>query len=88
MERQTITDTSFDWSALLRHVVRDQATVELEQNQRTIARIMPVAPQVLASQLNEVLQDVPRLDDDVEDFAADLEQLRKQMPPEGDAWDS
>ena len=72
MERQAISSSGFDWAALLQHVVRDQATVDLQQDQQTVARIMPLRSPVLVSQLNSILSDVPELGEDADSFAADI----------------
>lgn len=88
MERKDVNAADFDWNMLLRHVVGDHATVEVAQNDVAVARIEPIEHRVSMSDLATVLADVPALGDDVDCFAADIEQVLRVLPEKDDAWES
>jgi hypothetical protein len=76
MERQLITDPALDWRALVEHVYRDKVTVELECEQKVVATLAPVVSAPQFSDLNEILHGVPRLNDECESFAKDVEKCQ------------
>ncbi len=88
MERKQITSDYFDWLALIQHVVGDQTTVELEQDNVPLVRITPLKKAVLLSELNGSLADLPALGDDVEPLAEDIRQSLGELPMERDSWES
>jgi hypothetical protein len=88
MERRDVNAADFDWNMLLRHVVGNQATVEVAQNDVAVARIEPIKQRVSMSDIAAVLADVPTLGDDVDCFAADIEQALKVLPEKDDPWES
>lgn len=88
MERKEINAENSSWNSLLRHVARDQATVEVSENDVPIARIEPIRRAVLMSELDTVLSDLPSLGTDLDSFAADIEDALNQFPDEGDPWAS
>ena len=88
MERREITAGNFDWNSLLRHVVGDQATVEVSENDVPVARIGPIRRSVLMSEIDAVLAALPSLGTDVDGFAADIERALNELPTEGNPWAS
>ena len=86
MERQSITDPALDWAVLVEHVLHDQVTVELERDQKIVARLSPVKSAPRMSELNAILANVPRLDDECQSFAQDIEDIRRSIPAETDPW--
>jgi hypothetical protein len=86
MERQLITDPTLDWGALVEHVYRDRVTVELARDQEVVATLAPVVSAPQFSDLNAILAGVPRLNEECESFAKDVEDIRRSIPPETDPW--
>jgi hypothetical protein len=87
MERKEITD-SYDWNALIQHVVEDQATVEIARNDVPLALISPVKPPMSMTEFKAFMDSLPSLGDDAESFARDVERVREEMPSERDPWES
>jgi antitoxin (DNA-binding transcriptional repressor) of toxin-antitoxin stability system len=88
MERCTIADAAVNFNGLVSRVVEEGITVELERDNHVVARLSPVPPSRLTvSDLAAVLAQLPRLGDDAEAFARDLEAIRAEARPDGDPWD-
>ncbi len=75
MERQLITDPALDWRALVEHVYRDKVTVELAREQKVVATLAPVVSAPQFADLDDILADVPRLNEECESFAVDVESI-------------
>jgi antitoxin (DNA-binding transcriptional repressor) of toxin-antitoxin stability system len=89
MERITATRAAREFSDLLNRVCHQGVSFEVERGNKVVARLIPVGPaaRVPVADLNRVLAELPRLAEDVESFAADLEAVRRAPPPEGDPRD-
>jgi hypothetical protein len=87
MEQLSLSDTNVDWRALLEHVVRDNVTIDIQEGNTTVARILPIAGGVSLGNLNAVLASLPHLEDDANSFANDLEAIRSSLLPESNPWD-
>lgn len=87
MEQHSLADGNVDWRALLEHVVRDSVVVEVKQGNATVACISPVAGKLPIAELNKVLASLPRLGDEAESFADDLDSIRRSVPAEPNPWD-
>jgi hypothetical protein len=88
VERKDVNADDFDWNLLLRHVIGDQATVEVSQDDIAVARIEPIKRRVAMSDLGALLAEVPVLGDDVDSFATDIEQTLMGIPEKDDPWES
>jgi hypothetical protein len=47
MERQDISNPNIDWTSLVRHVAKDQVTIELADGMILIAQVVPIRKSVL-----------------------------------------
>ncbi len=87
MEQLSMADANIDWRALVEHVVRESVVVEIQEGEKTIARLSPVKGKLPLASLNCALSSVPPLGDDVESFASDLESCSHSLPAEQNPWD-
>jgi hypothetical protein len=88
MESHDISSPSFDWNSVVRHVVKDQVSVELVQDSKAIAVINPIKKPVLMRDLNAVMAKAPRLaPGDAEEYLKDIREALEQLPPETDPWE-
>jgi antitoxin (DNA-binding transcriptional repressor) of toxin-antitoxin stability system len=88
MERINVTQAARQFSDLLNRVFYQGASFDLERGNKVIARLCPVsAPRVVAVRdLNRLFAELPRLNEDAESFAQDLDAIRQAAPPEQDSW--
>ncbi len=86
MERLTVADAGRRLDELIERVSSQGVTIELERNSQVVARISPAGHRVRVADLNRVFAGFPALDDDAESFAADVERIRSELPPESDPW--
>ena len=88
MERINVTQASRQFSDLLNRVFYQGASFELERGNKVIARLCPAAApgRVAVRDLNHLFAKLPRLNEDAESFAKDLEEIRKAALPERDSW--
>ena len=88
MERINVTQASRQLSDLLNRVFYQGASFELERGNKVIARLCPAAAprRVAVRDLNHLFAKLPRLNEDAESFAQDLEAIRKAALPERDPW--
>ena len=72
----SVADASRDFTALVDRVIETGVTVELVRDDRPVARIIPTVPKksVTMEELAAVLNSLPRLGDDAEAFARDVEE--------------
>ncbi len=88
MERRDFNDAGLDWASLIEHVARDNTPVEIERNNVPLVRITPVRRPITMADLNEIFAKAPRLGDDAEAFARDVEEYRNSLQPPKDPWES
>ncbi len=87
------TEASRSLSDILNKVHYLGESYEIKRGKEIIARIVPVQPRkttLKVSELNEVYQHLPSLDEkDKNSFEKDIEQIRAQMKieDEGKSWD-
>jgi antitoxin (DNA-binding transcriptional repressor) of toxin-antitoxin stability system len=88
MERISATRAAREFSDLLNRVCYQGAAFEVERGNKVVARLVPAGPagRIAVADLNRVFAELPRLGEDAESFAADVEALRRSLPPEGDPW--
>ena len=88
MESITATKAARHFSDLLNRVAYRHETLEISRGGRAVARLTPVAPKagIKLKDLNKLLAQLPKLDDDATAFAADI--ASAEPASEGDAWES
>ncbi|MEX2214522.1 MAG: hypothetical protein WD768_10360 [Phycisphaeraceae bacterium] len=88
MVRMNVNEAARDFASLIERVVRDGESVELEKDERVVARITPEPGKesLRVKDLNAFLKSLPRLGDDAEAFASDVERIRDEQPPVRDSW--
>jgi antitoxin (DNA-binding transcriptional repressor) of toxin-antitoxin stability system len=89
MEEINVTSAARNLSELLNRVAYQGASFELKRGGKSIARLVPAGPakRVKVSDLNGLFARLPRLDEDGAAFARDIEEIRRELPPEKDPWD-
>ncbi len=91
--RQTINATQAvrTFSELLNEIKYKGTTYTIERSGKPIAELSPVSSSVrkkTLSELSSILDSLPKLGDDAEVFAEDVEEVRKTQPlvPKGVKW--
>jgi antitoxin (DNA-binding transcriptional repressor) of toxin-antitoxin stability system len=89
MERVKVAEAAEHLSELVHRVCQDSVTVELEDDNTVVARIVPVTTKssLTIGELNGFLQSLPDLGDDAEGFKLDVCGIRQCFPEESDPWD-
>ena len=84
-----IADAEKNFASLVNKVYTEGISVDLEQDNKVIARITPAAPlsPLTVADLNHFLRGLPSLGDDADDFASDLRAIRAEFPAEADPWE-
>ncbi len=88
MEKQDIANPGIDWASLVRHIAKDQVTVELAEGTVAIARVVPVRKAVSIKDFAAIMSSMPSLGDDAEPFAKDVESVRKCFKEVFYPWES
>jgi antitoxin (DNA-binding transcriptional repressor) of toxin-antitoxin stability system len=88
----TATEAVKDFSALLNSIKFRGEHYIIQRSGKPVASMLPFKEATKSRSLKElklILDELPRLNEDVEDFAAALEALRKHQPslPEGFSWE-
>ena len=88
----TATEAVKDFSALLNSIKFRGDHYIIHRSGKPVASMLPFKEATKSRSLKElklILDDLPRLNDDIDDFAAALETLRKHQPslPEGFSWE-
>lgn len=83
-----VTKAARNFSDLLNRVYYQGISVELERNNKVIARITPVKPKtsLRAEDLQEFFDSLPKLGDDAEAFARDVKEIDSILVMD-DPWD-
>lgn len=78
-----------NFAKLVDKVYEEGVSVDLERDDKVIARLTPVKPQSLLTvgQLNAFLRSLPSLGDDADTFSQDVQAIRGQFPTEANPWD-
>ncbi|MBN2291434.1 MAG: hypothetical protein JXM70_03355 [Pirellulales bacterium] len=89
----SVSEASGHFDEVVDRVASEGITVELERDHRVVARISPATPvtagikELKVSELNKVFSELPRLGkEEAEAFARDIDEARKEIPPESDPW--
>ncbi len=88
MEKQDISNPSIDWATLVRHVARDQVTVELADGTVAIAQVIPMEKAISMKDFAKLMSSVPSLGEDAASFAKDIEAVRNSFKEVSDPWES
>lgn len=77
-----VNDAQKDFANLVTKVYSEGISVDLERDNKVIARLMPAKPHspLTVAQLNAFLRSLPSLGDDVEPFAQDVKHIRATDP--------
>ncbi|MBN2468252.1 MAG: type II toxin-antitoxin system Phd/YefM family antitoxin [Deltaproteobacteria bacterium] len=91
-KRITATQAVRDFSELLNRINFKGTHYIIERNGKPVASMEPVIMRKKGTTLKELkflLKDLPRLDDELAAFAADIENIRKCQPslPKKDIWE-
>ena len=88
MERISVTQAARNFSDLLNRVYYQGISVELERNNKVIARLVPVrpTPSLRAEDLPAFLASLPKLGEDAEAFARDVKAV-DELFIEDEVWD-
>jgi antitoxin (DNA-binding transcriptional repressor) of toxin-antitoxin stability system len=88
MHRLTISEAERDFAGLVDRVYSEGIGVELQRGDSVIAYLTPVLPQstLKVGNLSAFLRDLPKLEDDADDFLADLRAVRREFPTEANPW--
>jgi len=89
MPRISVSDAERDLTALVDQVVSRGVSVDLERDKRVVARISPVRVEskLKVGALGAFLRNLPHLDDDAATFRKDVQDIRREFPPEAGPWD-
>jgi antitoxin (DNA-binding transcriptional repressor) of toxin-antitoxin stability system len=88
MERINVTQASRQFSDLLNRVFYQGVSFELERGNKVIAKLCPVSASrgVAVRDLNRLFAELPKLHEDAESYAQDLEAIREAAKPETNPW--
>lgn len=89
MERISVSDADCNLSKLVDRVVSLGVSVDLERDKRVVARISPVRAEsrLKVCDFISFLDDLPRLGEDATTFGKDVEDIRREFPPEASTWE-
>ena len=84
-----IAEAEKNFTKLVNKVYAEGISVDLEQDDKVIARLTPAGsqPTLTVGELNAFLRDLPSLGDDADEFARDIRSIRGQFPAEANPWD-
>ena len=88
MEKQDISNPNIDWASLVRHVAKDQVTIELADGTVAIAQVIPIRKSVAIKDFASMMNSLPSLGEDAESFARDVESARTNFKDDSDPWES
>ena len=88
MEKQDISNLNCEWAGLVRHVAKNQVSVEFTDGAITIAQLVPIQKSVSMKDFASIMAAVPSLGEDAESFARDVESFRRSFKEVTDPWES
>ncbi len=77
MERISVIDAGRQFDELVSRVSRKGITIELERDNRVVARLSPAGHRVPVADLNRIFGSFPSLGDDADSFGRDVEHVRR-----------
>lgn len=84
-----VAEAAKNFAKLVDKVYLEGVSVDLERDDKVIARLMPVEPRspLTVDKLNAFLRNLPSLGDDADGFARDVRTIRAEFPAEANPWD-
>jgi antitoxin (DNA-binding transcriptional repressor) of toxin-antitoxin stability system len=84
-----VAEAEKNFATLVNKVYVEGITVDLERDNKVIARLTPAKPcsPLSISDLNAFLRKLPFLGDDGDEFAQDIRAIRGEFPAEANPWD-
>jgi antitoxin (DNA-binding transcriptional repressor) of toxin-antitoxin stability system len=84
-----VVEAEKNFTKLVDQVYADGISVDLERDDKVIARLTPAAPPspLSVGGLNAFLRSLPSLGDDADEFSHDVQRIRAELPPETNPWD-
>jgi antitoxin (DNA-binding transcriptional repressor) of toxin-antitoxin stability system len=84
-----VAEAEKNFAKLVNKVYVEGISVDLERDDKVIARLMPAEPHspLIVGDLNAFLRNLPSLGDDAADFAHDVRAIRAEFPAEANSWD-
>jgi antitoxin (DNA-binding transcriptional repressor) of toxin-antitoxin stability system len=84
-----VADAEKNFANLVNKVYIEGISVDLERDDKVIARLMPAEPRspLTVGELNNFLSKLPLLGDDADEFAQDVRAIRAEFPAEANPWD-
>ena len=84
-----VSEAEKNFTALVSKVYREGVSIDLEQDNKVIARLTPAEPRspLTVDKLNAFLRSLPSLGDDADAFAQDIRAIRGEFPAESNPWD-
>ena len=84
-----VAEVEKNFAKLVERVYSEGITVDLERDERVIARLVPAEPRptLTVGGLAAFLRNLPSLGDDADAFDNDLRAVRAEFPAESNPWD-
>lgn len=84
-----LADAEKNFSKLVNKVYAEGISVDLERDDKVIARLTPAEPRspLTIGELNEFLRKLPSLGEDAAEFIKDVRAVRAAFPAEANPWD-
>lgn len=84
-----VAEAEKNFAQLVNKVYAEGISVDLERDDKVIARLTPAEPQshLTVGELNAFLRNLPSLGDDAGAFAQDVRAVRAEFPAEANPWD-
>jgi antitoxin (DNA-binding transcriptional repressor) of toxin-antitoxin stability system len=84
-----LSEAERNFSKLVEKVYAEGVCIDLERDNKVIARLTPVQPKspLTVGDLPAFLRSLPSLADDAESFAEDVRAIRTEFPAETAQWD-
>jgi antitoxin (DNA-binding transcriptional repressor) of toxin-antitoxin stability system len=84
-----VAEAEKNFAKLVNKVYVEGISVDLEREDKVIARLTPAEPQspLTVGELNAFLRTLPSLGEDAEAFAHDVRAIRAEFPAEANPWD-
>jgi antitoxin (DNA-binding transcriptional repressor) of toxin-antitoxin stability system len=84
-----VAEAEKNFADLVNKVYAEGISVDLERDDKVIARLTPVEPgsPLTIGELNAFLRALPSLGEDADNFAQDVRAIRAEFPAEGNPWE-
>jgi antitoxin (DNA-binding transcriptional repressor) of toxin-antitoxin stability system len=84
-----VAEAEKNFATLVNKVYAEGMTVDLEGDDKVIARLTPAEPRspLTVGELNAFVSNLPSLGDDADEFGQDVRAIRAAFPAEANPWD-